>query len=104
MTLKCLSTQFNEIVFLSHIQSLRIEDTDNCKSIFEAELVAVMDNGDEITLAEYENYNTCEDVFNCIAVWASMDDDTSVFILWHDDESLHREIQKQKEQYGGYII
>ena len=51
--MKCLSTQYNEIVFLSHIQSIRIEDVDNCKSVFESELVAVMDNGQEITLAEY---------------------------------------------------
>lgn len=102
--MKCLSTQFNEIVFLPHIQSIRIEDVDNCKSVFESELVAVMDNGQEITLAEYENCNTCEDVFNCIAVWASMEDDTSIFILWHDDDSLHKEIQKQIEKYGRNIV
>lgn len=28
MTVKSLSTQFNEIVFLSHIRSIRIEDAD----------------------------------------------------------------------------
>ena len=113
MTLKSLSTQFNEIVFLQHIQTIKIEDADtyfksvgypdNYGSSYEAVLTATLDNGDVVVLAEYEDYNTCEDIFQSIAVWASLEDDTSVFVLWHED--LVDEIKKQKEKYGrNYFI
>ena len=113
MTLKSLSTQFNEIVFLQHIQTIKIEDADtyfksvgypdNYGSSYEAVLTATLDNGDVVELAEYEDYNTCEDIFQSIAVWASLKDDTSVFILWHED--LADEIKKQKDKYGrNYFI
>lgn len=108
MTLKSLSTQFNEIVFLQHIQTIKIEDAgtyfksvgypDNYGSMYEAVLTATLDNGDVVVLAEYEDYNTCEDIFECIAEWASLEDDTSVFVLWHED--FEDEIKKQKEKYG----
>ena len=107
MTLKSLSTQFNEIVFLSHIQSIKIEDADtyfksvgypeNYGSLYKAVITATLDNVDVVELAEYEDYNTCEEIFQSIAVWASLENDTSVFILWHED--LVDEIKKQKEKY-----
>lgn len=59
-----------------------------------------MDNGDEITLTMYESYDTCENVFNCIAARASREEDTSVFILWHDDDSFDDEIQNQIKKYN----
>lgn len=108
MTLKSLSTQFNDIVFLPHIQMISIEDADtyfksvgypdNYGSMYEAVLTATLDSGDVVELAEYEDYNTCEDIFQSIAVCASLEDDTSVFILWHED--FKDEIKKQKEKYG----
>ncbi len=108
MTLKSLSTQFNEIVFLQHIQTIKIEDADtyfksvgypdNYGSMYEAVLTATLDSGDVVELADYKDYNTCEDIFECIAVWASLEDDTSVFVLWHED--FEDEIKKQKEKYG----
>ena len=108
MTLKSLSTQFNEIVFLQHIQMISIEDADtyfksvgypdNYGSSYEAVLTATLDNGDVVELADYKDYNTCEDIFECIAEWASLEDDTSVFVLWHED--FEDEIKKQKEKYG----
>lgn len=108
MTLKSLSTQFNEIVFLPHIQMISIEDADtyfksvgypdNYGSMYEAVLTATLDNGDVVELADYKDYNTCEDIFECIAEWASLEDDTSVFVLWH--ENFEDEIKKQKEKYG----
>lgn len=113
MTLKSLSTQFNDIVFLPHIQMISIEDADtyfksvgypdNYGSSYEAVLTATLDSGDVVAPAEYEDYNTCEDIFQSIAVWASLEDDASVFILWHED--LADEIKKQKEKYGrNYFI
>lgn len=106
--MKSLSTQFNDIVFLPHIQMISIEDADtyfksvgypdNYGSSYEAVLTATLDSGDVVALAEYEDYNTCEDIFQSIAVWASLEDDASVFILWHED--LADEIKKQKEKYG----
>ncbi len=108
MTLKSLSTQFNEIVFLQHIQTIKIEDAgtyfksvgypDNYGSMYEAVLTATLDSGDVVELADYKDYNTCEDIFECIAEWASLEDDTSVFVLWHED--FEDEIKKQKEKYG----
>lgn len=108
MTLKSLSTQFNEIVFLQHIQTIKIEDAgtcfksvgypDNYRSSYEAVLTATLDSGDVVELADYKDYNTCEDIFECIAEWASLEDDTSVFVLWHED--FEDEIKKQKEKYG----
>lgn len=108
MILKSLSTQFNEIVFLQHIQTIKIEDActyfksvgypDNCRSSYEAVLTATLDSGDVVELADYKDYNTCEDIFECIAEWASLEDDTSVFVLWHED--FEDEIKKQKEKYG----
>lgn len=108
MTLKSLSTQFNEIVFLQHILTIKIEDagtyfksvgySDNYRSSYEAVLTATLDNGDVVELADYKDYNTCEDIFECIAEWASLEDDTSVFVLWHED--FEDEIKKQKEKYG----
>lgn len=108
MTLKSLSTQFNDIVFLPHIQMISIEDADtyfksvgypdNYRSSYEAVLTATLDNGDVVELADYKDYNTCEDIFECIAEWASLEDDTSVFVLWHED--FEDEIKKQKEKYG----
>ncbi len=108
MTLKSLSTQFNEIVFLPHIQTIKIEDagtyfksvgySDNYRSSYEAVLTATLDNGNVVELAEYEDYNTCEDIFESIAIWASWEDDTSVFVLWHED--LEDQIKKQIEKYG----
>lgn len=108
MILKSLSTQFNEIVFLQHIQTIKIEDagtyfksvgySDNYRSSYEAVLTATLDNGDVVELADYKDYNTCEDIFECIAEWASLEDDTSVFVLWHED--FEDEIKKQKEKYG----
>lgn len=108
MTLKSLSTQFNDIVFLPHIQMISIEDADtyfksvgypdNYRSSYEAVLTATLDNGDVVELADYKDYDTCEDIFECIAEWASLEDDTSVFILWHED--FEDEIKKQKEKYG----
>ena len=108
MTLKSLSTQFNEIVFLQHIQTIKIEDADtyfksvgypdNYGSMYEAVLTATLDSGDVVELADYKDYNTCEDIFECIAVWAALEDDTSVFVLWHED--FEDEIKKQKEKYG----
>lgn len=111
--MKSLSTQFNDIVFLPHIQMISIEDADtyfkcvgypdNYGSSYEAVLTATLDSGDVVALAEYEDYNTCEDIFQSIAVWASLEDDASVFILWHED--LADEIKKQKEKYGrNYFI
>ncbi len=106
--MKSLSTQFNEIVFLQHIQTIKIEDAgtyfesvgypDNYRSSYEAVLTATLDNGDVVELADYKDYNTCEDIFECIAEWASLEDDTSVFVLWHED--FEDEIKKQKEKYG----
>lgn len=106
--MKSLSTQFNEIVFLQHIQTIKIEDADtyfksvgypdNYGSMYEAVLTATLDSGDVVELADYKDYNTCEDIFECIAVWASLEDDTSVFVLWHED--FEDEIKKQKEKYG----
>lgn len=76
---------------------------DNYGAMYEAVLTATLDSGDVVALAEYEDYNTCEDVFQSIAVWTSLEDDTSVFILWHED--LADEIKKQKEKYGrNYFI
>ena len=108
MILKSLSTQFNEIVFLQHIQTIKIEDagtyfksvgySGNYRSSYEAVLTATLDNGDVVELADYKDYNTCEDIFECIAEWASLEDDTSVFVLWHED--FEDEIKKQKEKYG----
>ena len=108
MTLKILSTQFNDIVFLQHIQTIKIEDADtyfksvgypdNYGSMYEAVLTATLDSGDVVELADYKDYNTCEDIFECIAEWASLEDDTSVFVLWHED--FEDEIKKQKEKYG----
>ena len=108
MTLKSLSTQFNDIVFLPHIQMISIEDADtyfksvgypdNYRSSYEAVLTATLDNGDVVELADYKDYNTCEDIFECIAEWASLEDDTSVFVLWLED--FEDEIKKQKEKYG----
>ena len=108
MTLKSLSTQFNEIVFLQHIQTIKIEDAgtyfksvgylDNYRSSYEAVLTATLDSGDVVELADYKDYNTCEVIFECIAEWASLEDDTSVFVLWHED--FEDEIKKQKEKYG----
>ena len=108
MTLKSLSTQFNDIVFLPHIQMISIEDADtyfksvgypdNYGSMYEAVLTATLDSGDVVELADYKDYNTCEDIFECIAEWASSEDDTSVFVLWHED--FEDEIKKQKEKYG----
>lgn len=111
--MKSLSTQFNDIVFLPHIQMISIEDADtyfksvgypdNYGSSYEAVLTATLDSGDVVALAEYEDYNTCEDIFQSIAVWASLEDDASVFILWQED--LADEIKKQKEKYGrNYFI
>ena len=112
--MKSLSTQFNEIVFLSHIQSIKIEDADtyfksvgypdNYKSSFESVLTATMDNGDVIELAEYQDANTCEDIFECIAVWASREEDTSVFVLWHEEYTICDEIKKQIEKYDRNLI
>ncbi len=106
--MKSLSTQFNEIVFLQHILTIKIEDagtyfksvgySDNYRSSYEAVLTATLDNGDVVELADYKDYNTCEDIFECIAEWASLEDDTSVFVLWHED--FEDEIKKQKEKYG----
>ena len=106
--MKSISTHFNEIVFLSHIRSIAIEDADDyfksCGypegygSMFESVLTATMDNGDIIELAEYESSDTCEDIFRCIAVWASLEDDVSVFILWCED--LQNEIKSQIEKYS----
>lgn len=106
--MKSLSTQFNEIVFLQHIQTIKIEDAgiyfksvgypDNYRSSYEAVLTATLDNGDVVELADYKDYDTCEDIFECIAEWASLEDDTSVFVLWHED--FEDEIKKQKEKYG----
>jgi len=106
--LKSLSTQFNEIVFLQHIQTIKIEEAgtyfksvgypDNYRSSYEAVLTATLDNGDVVELADYKDYDTCEDIFECIAVLASLEDDTSVFVLWHED--FEDEIKKQKEKYG----
>lgn len=106
--MKSLSTQFNDIVFLPHIQMISIEDADtyfksvgypdNYRSSYEAVLTATLDNGDVVELADYKDYNTCEDIFECIAEWASLEDDTSVFVLWHED--FEDEIKKQKEKYG----
>ena len=108
MSLKSLSTQFNEIVFLQHIQTIKIEDAstyfksvgypDSYGSMYEAVLTATLDSGDVVELADYKDYNTCEDIFECIAEWASLEDDTSVFVLWHED--FEDEIKKQKEKYG----
>ena len=53
---------------------------------------------DMLLQKDYKDYNTCEDIFECIAEWASLEDDTSVFVLWHED--FEDEIKKQKEQYG----
>ena len=71
---------------------------DNYRSSYEAVLTATLDNGDVVELADYKDYNTCEDIFECIAEWASLEDDTSVFVLWHED--FEDEIKKQKEKYG----
>ena len=75
--MKSLSTQFNDIVFLPHIQMISIEDADtyfksvgypdNYGSMYEAVLTATLDSGDVVALAEYEDYNTCEDIFQSIA-------------------------------------
>lgn len=55
-----------------------------------------------IELAAYQDSNTCEEVFECIAQWAARDNDTSVFVLWHED--FEDEINRQIDRYDRNII
>ena len=85
---KTIFTQFNKIVFLNHIRSIEISDEEKYRTEdVGGVILAEMNTGDTIVLAEYEEFSTCEDLIRSITAWASeepLDAEDNVFVLWHD--------------------